>query len=116
MAARLSFAEKAFRSISERDWQNQVIRYAIDLGWKHYHAPDNRPVNGRIQKVVAGFPDLVLVKGERLIFAELKRELGTVSEAQTLWLAALEATGSECYIWRPSQMREVKEILSKKGA
>jgi hypothetical protein len=114
MATRLSLTEKAFRSITERDWQNQVIRYAVDLGWKHYHAPDNRPVNGRIQKVVAGFPDLVLVKGERLVFVELKRELGTVSEAQQIWLDALRATGVECYVWRPSQLREVKETLSQK--
>jgi len=113
MAARLSASDKAVRAITERDWQNQVHRLAFSLGWKYYHAPDNRPVNGRIQKVVAGFPDLVLVKGERLIFAELKRELGIVAEAQTEWLAALEMAGAECYVWRPSQMREVLETLSK---
>lgn len=113
MAARLSASDKALRAITERDWQNQVHRLAFSLGWKYYHAPDNRPVNGRIQKVVAGFPDLVLVKGERLIFAELKREQGIVAEAQTEWLAALAATGAECYVWRPSQMREVQEILAK---
>jgi len=113
MAARLSPSDKALRAITERDWQNQVHRLAFSLGWKYYHAPDNRPVNGRIQKVVAGFPDLVMVKGERLIFAELKRELGIVAEAQTEWLAALEAAGAECYVWRPSQMREVLETLSK---
>lgn len=114
MASRLSASDKAWRAIPEREWQNQVHRLAQSLGWKYYHAPDNRPINGRIQKVVAGFPDLVMVKGNRLIFAELKRELGVVAEAQTLWLAALEATGAECYVWRPSQMREVQEILSKK--
>ena len=114
MAHRLSSADKAWRAISERDWQNQVHRLAHDLGWKYYHAPDNRPVHGRIQKVVAGFPDCVLVKGNRLIFAELKKELGIVSEAQESWLAALAATGVECYVWRPSQMREVQQILAQK--
>lgn len=114
MTNRLTASDKALRAITEREWQNQVHRLALGLGWKYYHAPDNRPVNGRIQKVIAGFPDLVLVKGNRLIFAELKRELGVVSEAQDVWLDALRATGAECYIWRPSQMREVMEILSKK--
>jgi predicted type IV restriction endonuclease len=113
MAKRLSPSDKALRAITERDWQNQIHRLAFSLGWKYYHAPDNRPVHGRIQKIVAGFPDLVLVKGNRLIFAELKKELGVVADAQVEWLAALEATGAECYIWRPSQVREVQEILSK---
>lgn len=114
MAARLTNQDKAWRAISEREWQNQVHRLASSLGWKYYHAPDNKPINGRIQKVVAGFPDLVLVKDSRLIFAELKRELGQVSDSQKEWLAALEATGVEVYVWRPSQMREVQQILSKK--
>lgn len=113
MAARLSASDKALRAITERDWQNQVHRLAFSLGWKYYHAPDNRPVHGRIQKVVAGFPDLVMVKGERLIFAELKRETGIVAEAQIEWLKALELAGAECYIWRPSNMLDVQKILSK---
>lgn len=112
--ARLTAEEKALRAITEREWQSQVQRLASSLGWKFYHAPDNKPVNGRIQKVVAGFPDLVLVKAERLIFAELKREQGIVADAQMEWLEALKLTGAECYIWRPSNMREVRDTLSKK--
>lgn len=114
MATRLSSEAKAWRAISEREWQNQVHRLAASLGWKYYHAPDNKPINGRIQKVVAGFPDLVMVKGSRLIFAELKKEIGQLSDAQKEWIAALEATGVEVYVWRPSQMREVQQILSAK--
>jgi hypothetical protein len=116
MATRLSSQDKAWRAISEKDWQNRVEQLALFLGWKYYHAPDNRPVHGRIQKIVAGFPDCVLVKGNRLIFAELKKEVGVVSEAQQLWMDALEATGAEVYVWRPSQMREVQQILGQKIA
>ena len=115
MAKRLTPEDRALRSISERDWQGQVMRLAFSRGWKHYHAPDNKPINGRIQKVVAGFPDLVLVKNERLIFAELKKELGVVAEAQTEWLEALALTGAECYVWRPSQLRDVVAILEGKN-
>lgn len=111
---RLTPAEKSLRAITEREWQSQVQRLASSLGWKFYHAPDNKPINGRIQKVVAGFPDLVLVKGDRLIFAELKRELGIVAEAQLEWLDALAATGAECYVWRPSDIRKVQDTLTKK--
>jgi hypothetical protein len=106
--------EKMLRSIKERDWQATVIRVAVDYGWKYYHAPDNKPINGRIQKVVAGFPDLVLVKGRRLVFAELKRELGIVSPQQEAWLDALRQTGAEGYIWRPSDLDEVLRVLSNK--
>jgi predicted type IV restriction endonuclease len=111
---RLTAEQKAWRAITEREWQSQVQRIASSLGWKFYHAPDNKPINGRIQKVVAGFPDLVLVKGDRLVFAELKRELGIVADAQLEWLAALTATGAECYVWRPSDMRKVHDTLTKK--
>lgn len=114
MAARLTSEDKAWRAISEREWQNQVHRLAASLGWKYYHAPDNKPINGRIQKIVAGFPDLVLVKGNRLMFAELKKEIGVLSAAQEEWIAALRATGVEVYVWRPSQVREVQRILAQK--
>ena len=114
MAHRLSPTEKAWRAISEKEWQYQVECLAQSLGWKYYHAPDNRPVYGRIQNVVAGFPDCVFVKGNRLVFAELKKEIGVVSAAQQIWLDALAATGAEVYVWRPSQMREVQQILAQK--
>jgi len=114
LAKRLTDFEKALRRISERDWQSQVIKFATIHGWKHYHPPDNKPVNGRIQKVVSGFPDLVLVKKGRLIFAELKRELGVLSPDQMDWLEELRQCNLEVYVWRPSDVDEVVKILGKK--
>ena len=114
MAKALTVYQKQLRAVSEREWQNLVISLAQGRGWKHYHPPDNKPVNGRIQKVVAGFPDLVLVKGDRLAFVELKRETGKVSPEQVDWLASLRATGAECYVWRPSMVAEAIKILDKK--
>lgn len=101
---------------TEKQWQSWVIRQAMLLGFAHYHAPDNKPdpTTGKVQMIVAGFPDLVMVKGNRLIFAELKREKGKVTEAQKVWLKRLEATGAECYLWRPSQWQEVLDILENK--
>jgi hypothetical protein len=87
---------------------------AFSRGWKYYHAPDNKPINGRIQKVIPGFPDLVMVKDNRLIFAELKKEVGRTTPEQDSWLAALKVTGAEVYVWRPSQLPEVVQILQKK--
>lgn len=112
MAKRLTEEDKYNRERTERDWQNFVIARALNNGWTYYHAPDNKPDrNGRIQNIVKGFPDLVLVKDGRLVFAELKKELGRVTPEQTEWLAQLAATGAETYIWRPSQWREVDAYL-----
>jgi predicted type IV restriction endonuclease len=113
MPKKLTEEDKYFREFSEAQWQALVIRIAMYAGWKHYHPPDNRPnKNGKVQQnIVAGFPDLVLVKNERLIFAELKKETGILSAAQKDWLSRLEKTGAEVYVWRPSQQEEVEKIL-----
>lgn len=58
-----------------------------------------------------GFPDLVLVRGPRLIFAELKSDRGRVSKDQRAWLDMLEGTCAEVYEWRPADYDEITEVL-----
>lgn len=113
VAKRLTEEELVLRSISEREWQSHVCKIADLKGWRYYHPPDNRPVNGRIQKVVSGFPDLCLIKNNRMIFAELKRERGIVSEQQEDWIQAIKNCGIEVYVWRPSDLHDLVAILSK---
>lgn len=117
MAPRLSPQERVLRSITEAQFQKTVIEMAELFRWRWYHAPENRPVAGRsgtyIQNVRKGFPDLVLVKGDRLIFAELKRELGPLQPGQQDWLDAVRAAGAEAYLWRPSNMAQVREVLGR---
>jgi VRR-NUC domain len=62
----------------------------------------------------SGFPDLVLVR-DRVIFAELKREGGKLSAAQREWVEALEKAGAETYVWFPSMLDQVAEILSNRS-
>jgi len=58
-------------------------------------------------------PDLILCKPPRLIFAELKTEKGQLSDHQREWLKLLgECEGNiECYVWRPSDIEAVANIL-----
>lgn len=96
--------------LTEKQWQKQVVDLAVQLGFKRaYHTFDSRRSH-------PGFPDLVLVR-ERIIYAELKREprvSSPVSDAQKDWLDALSAAGGECYLWRPADLDEVAQILSKR--
>ena len=97
------FREKYLWSMSEKQWQTELVTAAKDLGWKVSHAWTS--INS-----AAGFPDLVLVR-DRLIFAELKTMRGKVTTAQREWLWALQKAGGECYIWRPSDFTKALEIL-----
>ena len=115
MPKKLTAEDKYYREQSEKQFMSFVIARSMMNGWKHYHPPDNKPdKNGRVQYgIVKGFPDLTLVKGKRLVFVELKTETGRLMAEQKEWLALLEATGAECYVWRPSMWKDVEEFLSE---
>lgn len=51
-----------------------------------------------------GFPDLVIVGHGGLLFRELKRENGAVTEAQQVWLGLLEELGYDVGVWRSSDL------------
>lgn len=94
---------------SEIDLQTHILLLARHLGFLAYHTHDSR----RSEK---GFPDLVLVKEGRLIFAELKRQKGTYGPGQEDWLKALDSTCAEVYTWRPLDWFEGRISLILQGA
>jgi hypothetical protein len=87
------FRKAAAAHIPEAELQSSVIKMATLFGWMHYHTHDSR-------RSPKGFPDLVLVRGQRLIFAELKRQNGHYRVGQKEWLAALDKV-AEVHTWRP---------------
>lgn len=89
---------------TERAFQASVVRYARLMGWSTYHTHDSRRSD-------PGFPDLVLVRRPRVVFAELKAERGRVRPAQRAWIAELRACGQAVYLWRPSSWQEIEEAL-----
>lgn len=121
MPARLTAEQLYLRSISEAAWQRVVQGIADVAGWLSYHAPDNRPRPRRgggtyVQNVRAGFPDLVLVKGPRIVYAELKTETGKPTPDQLRWLRALATAGADVAVWRPSDQAIVEGVLLRGAA
>lgn len=96
-------ALETFRQ-TERAFQASVVRYAELMGWHTYHTYDSRRSN-------AGFPDLVLVRRPRVIFAELKSQRGRLRPAQRLWIEELRACGQDVRLWRPSDWEDIERAL-----
>lgn len=86
--------------ISEKELMANVIELARFCGWMHYHTYESR-------RSPHGFPDLVLIRRGRLLFAELKSERGRLTIAQKSWLDELKdielKSGRvvEVHVWRP---------------
>jgi len=106
--------------ISEKDWTKTVIDLAHAYKWRVAHFRAAMTKHGwrtPVQADGAGFPDLVLVRGDRVIFAELKTEKGRLTRQQYDWRIALcsVAHGREAnvqvHVWRPSDFDEVQGIL-----
>lgn len=94
--------------VNERDLTAAVIDLARLRGWRVAHFHDSRRdiAGGTLvgDRDAAGFPDLVMVRDGRVVFAELKSETGRLSAGQQGWLDDLGAAG-ECHVWRPADWR-----------
>lgn len=122
-----------FHEITESAFQRQVVEMAQLLRWEWLHVSASPQVNrGVVTKYTTpthgtmgkGWVDLILVrqKDKRLIFAELKSEIGKASPEQR---RVLEVLGSlvvgvgmqfsplvEVHLWRPSDIDEIARILA----
>ena len=89
---------------TEKDFQAQVVELAEVMGWLVYHPYDSRNSE-------KGYPDLTMVRKERVIWAELKSNYGTVTGVQRLWLRALPM--GQAFLWRPSDWDIIVETLRR---
>lgn len=87
--------------MTEDQLTTRIIEAAITYGWLVTHFRPARTAKGYRTAVQGhkGFPDLVLVKGDRVIFAELKGLRGYLSNEQAIWLHRLRDAGAEVYLW-----------------
>ena len=102
--------------MTERELQDAIVDAAKLLGWHICHFRPARTSDGWRTPVQGhtGFPDLVLLRPPRLVFAELKGVKGVVGFDQATWLNGLDAVPHvEQYLWRPAdwELGQIDEIL-----
>jgi len=98
----------ALKTVTEKQWQSQVVDLARHLGWRKIYHTWNSMHSAK------GFPDLVMAR-ERLVMVECKSETGKLNPDQQEWIEALKQVGVEVYCWRPSDWDEVVRVLGRRG-
>jgi hypothetical protein len=98
-----SLQEQRAAAMTEAQWQGRITDLCDLLGLKWHHETDSR-------KSKKGFPDLVIV-GDGVIFAELKKSGGKMTLDQKRWYSRLLSAGVETYVWSPEHWPFVKDRL-----
>ena len=105
--------------MTERQLQAAILELAKLLGWRVMHQRPARTLNNGYKTAIeghTGFPDLVMLRPPRLVFAELKTDKGRVTHEQALWINGLARSGGpqvSAYLWRPKNWEsgEIEDIL-----
>lgn len=103
---------------TEAQFQARVQQLATFLGWEWIHIQRGLNDRGYWRTPVTGdlgpgWPDLVMLKGDRMLAVELKVSTN-LTPTQERVLGILGATGYiEVYVWRPSDWDEITEVLSR---
>jgi hypothetical protein len=103
------------RGGGEAELETFVVRMAHLYGWHGFHVSFS---HGSVTGVHMlgqgddhydsdGWPDWAFVKGERMIYRELKGTGKYQTPAQRRWQAWLVAAGQDCKVWRPSDQDEI---------
>jgi hypothetical protein len=91
---------------TEEGFMGWIVDLARLWKWEAYHTHDSR-------RSAAGFPDLVLIRPPRIIFAEVKTATGRLTRHQRRWLELLtECPAVEVYLWRPAARPDIEQILA----
>lgn len=103
------------KPITEKAFMAQVIQLAKLRGWRTAHFRPQMNRRGVWSTAVAGdgvgFPDLVLVRGRRIMVVELKVGKNKPTAEQSAWLWAFEQAGVENFVWTPEKWEEIERTL-----
>lgn len=95
------------RARPEAKFQKAVTDLMDLYRWRWHHEVDSR-------RSKRGLPDLIAVRGGRLLFIELKAARGRLSDDQIGWLCDIKQLACrevEVYIWRPGDLDEIERLL-----
>ena len=90
--------------VDEKGFMQAVKDVARARGWLVYHNFDARRSD-------PGFPDLLMVRGDRIVAMECKTMRGKVTAAQEAWLKALSDAGATAMVVRPDMWDQIHEVL-----
>jgi VRR-NUC domain len=104
---------KPSEDVTEKDFQKAVTDALTVFGWRWCHFRPARTNRGwrTAMSGSPGFPDLVAVRGDRIIYVELKAANGELRDEQRSWLSALGAAGAEVHCWRPSEWPVIERLI-----
>jgi VRR-NUC domain len=102
-----------FDHVTEKDFQKTVTDALTAFGWRWCHFRPARTQRGWRTALSGspGFPDLVAVRGDRVLFVELKAANGKLRDEQRSWLSALGAAGAEVHCWRPNDWPVIERLI-----
>jgi hypothetical protein len=101
---------------SEADFQAWVIGVAEAAGWKWRHIThstislaDGRRVGDHDARDI---PDLMLWRGDRFMWRELKKTSGTLTDGQLAFLSDMRAAGIDADVWWPKDVEHIIAYLA----
>ena len=89
--------------MTESDLLTGVLDIARVTGWWAMRVRQGRTAHGRRATASGngvGFPDLLAVRGDRIVVAELKIGWRALTDEQRAWLAAFATVSVEAHVWR----------------
>lgn len=93
---------------SEKHFSQTVFDFGRTFGWLCARFATFAPTH-----TTPGFPDLVMVRDTRIIFAELKVGPNKLTDSQIEWRDRLMKTSVEHYVWYPEDWEEIEEALGR---
>lgn len=89
--------------MTEAQLTTAVLDLAATLGYLCYHPRTSQRKDAWLTAAqgngAKGFPDLVCVGNNRVIFAELKCGYNKPSNEQITWARQITGNGGECFLW-----------------
>lgn len=107
-------------AMSEAQLTSAVLQLLDVLSWRAMHTRTARTVRGWATPLqgptAVGWPDIIAVRGDRIIAAELKVRRNRLTPEQTAWLEALAAAGVEAHIWTDTDWHDgtIEAVLRRR--